>query len=234
MRLAILGDIHANLEALQAVIEDAKAAGCSEYVSTGDVVGYNANPNECIEILRELGCPVVRGNHDEDGAGTHRLYGLNRKAHRSLMWTRDILSKSNRNWLDQLPYVLRPHGVTLVHASLDRPEHWTYVLKTSDALNSMAHQEDTVCFHGHTHMPIIYVASDDGLSTHDSDAAVTLQPMKRYLCNVGSVGKPRSKDTRAAYAVYDQAAQTITMRRVDYDREATQRKSLDAGLLDFN
>ena len=192
MKLAVFGDIHANLEALLAVLEDARTEGCTEFACTGDLVGYNANPNECVEIVRDLNCPVVLGNHDEDSRGDHPLVGLNPKAHLSLTWTRQVLERENREWLLEIPYKVQTHGVSLVHATLDDPESWGYILHTGHAWRSFQYQTDTLCFHGHTHLHVIYSEQDFRLKV--SYDYIELQPETRYLFNVGSVGKPRDKD----------------------------------------
>jgi len=118
---------------------------------------------------------------------------------------------------------------TLVHATLNRPESWGYIMNTGDAAASFRNQEDPLCFHGHTHIPVIYDAGEFEITSNRKLAK--LLPGHRYLCNVGSVGKPREPDQRATYAIYDDEARTVTIRRVDYDIEVARRKSRAAGLI---
>src|ERR1700747_2149214 len=121
MRFAILSDIHANLEALEAVLEDARERRCSRFLCLGDLVGYNANPRECIERVRELGCPVVKGNHDEEATLSASSARFNELAERAIEWTRDNLTDQDKEWLRGLPLQKQMHGFTIVHATLDTP-----------------------------------------------------------------------------------------------------------------
>ena len=228
MKFAIFGDIHANLEALQAVIADSQVQGCSSYVCLGDIVGYAANPSECLEIVREMGCPVVRGNHDEGAASTSQLDELNPLAQKALLWTREQLSEEQRQWLRDLKLVRQVRDFTIVHATLDSPGAWGYVTNRFDAMASFSYQFTQLCFYGHTHVPRIF-EKDDTVRGARGDFVQLVKGVK-YFINVGSVGQPRDGDPRAAYAIYDVPAQTVTIRRLDYDMPATQGKILDAGL----
>jgi len=136
MKFAIFGDIHANLEAFDAVMEDAKALGADQFVCIGDVVGYNANPHECVSRLQELGCPVVKGNHDEEASATTEIVGLNPLAHAALEWTRHQLTTEDKLWLRNLRMVRQVRDFTIVHATLDTPTGWAYVMNRFDAMAS--------------------------------------------------------------------------------------------------
>ena len=116
MRIALFGDIHANLEALEAVLADASQQGVSDYVCTGDVVGYNADPAACLEIVREMNCPIVKGNHDEEASGNHSLDNMNPVAATALEWTRNQLSDEQRLWLSRLHMVRQVKDFTVVQA----------------------------------------------------------------------------------------------------------------------
>lgn len=228
MKFAIFGDIHANLEALQAVLADAEAQGCSSHVCLGDIVGYAANPCECLEIVRGMSCPVVRGNHDEGAASTSNLEELNPLAQTALLWTRQQLSEEQREWLRNLKLVRQARDFTIVHATLDSPGSWGYVTNRFDAMASFSYQFTQVCFYGHTHVPRIF-EKDDAVRGARGDF-VQISKGVKYFINVGSVGQPRDGDPRAAYAIYDVQAMTVTIRRVDYDMPTTQGKILDARL----
>jgi diadenosine tetraphosphatase ApaH/serine/threonine PP2A family protein phosphatase len=228
MKYAIFGDIHANLEALQTVLEDAAAEGCDHHVCLGDVVGYNANPRECLEIVRSLDCPVVKGNHDEEACLKTSLDTLNPLAAHALKWTRDALTEDDRQWLNALKLVRQVRDFTIVHATLDTPGGWGYVTNKFDAMASFSYQFTMLCFHGHTHTPRIYVK--DGSVEALPASEVHLQLGRKYFINAGSVGQPRDGDWRASYAVYDADAQTVTIRRLEYDIATTQRKIREAGL----
>jgi predicted phosphodiesterase len=140
MRIAILGDIHANLEAFEVVLADARDQGCVSSICLGDVVGYNANPRECLQIVRSLKCPVVKGNHDDYASSDSSLESFNPLAEVAIQWTRDQLTPSERFWLGGLPLISKIHGFTVVHASLEDPGAWGYVLNQLDAAASFSKQ----------------------------------------------------------------------------------------------
>ena len=228
MRIALFGDIHANLEALEAVVEDAREQHCSDYVCLGDVVGYNANPAECLEIVREMNCPVVKGNHDEDAAGDHSLETMNPTAATALMWTREQLTPEQRLWLRKLRIVRQVADFTVVHSTLDQPTNWNYVTNRFDAMSNFSYQFTQVCFHGHTHVPRVYIKDS---KVHEVAAeSVVVEPGAKYFINAGSVGQPRDGDWRSCYAIYDIESRLIVFRRVEYDLAKTQRKILESGL----
>ena len=133
MRFALFGDIHANLEALTTVLADARANGCTHFVCLGDVVGYNANPHECLDIVRSLECPVVKGNHDEEASGGESLEGFNPLAKEALNWTRAQLTDEEKTYLNALRLVRQVRDFTIVHATLDTPHKWGYVFNQLDA-----------------------------------------------------------------------------------------------------
>jgi hypothetical protein len=140
MKLAVFGDIHANLEALNSILKDARLQGCENFACLGDIVGYAADPSECLEIVHDMGCPVVRGNYDEGAASDSPLDELNPLARNALLWTRRQLNKEQRRWLQDLPLVRTANRCTLVHATLDSPGHWGYVVNRFDAMCSLLYQ----------------------------------------------------------------------------------------------
>ena len=228
MKFAIFGDIHANLEALEAVLGDAADQGVTEYACLGDIVGYAANPSECIARVQALGCPVVKGNHDEEASADSEIVGLNPLAQAALEWTRQTLSSDDKQWLRDLRLVRQVRDFTIVHATLDTPSSWAYVMNKFDAMASFSYQFTQLCFYGHTHSPRIYVK--DGSVDLLTETKLKLQPRTKYFINVGSVGQPRDGDPRASYAIYDMGEESITIQRVEYDRGGAQRKILDGGL----
>ena len=229
MKYAILSDIHGNLEALETVLAHAKKNGCEEYICGGDVVGYNANPSECIDKVREMDMPCVKGNHDEYVANESLdLSTFNPVAAAAVEWTREQLSEEQLEWLRKLRYLRLVDSFSIVHATMDGPHNWAYVQSKMDAAASFTYQTTPVCFHGHTHVPVAFT---EGLDiTSDFYETVKVERNKRYFVNVGSVGQPRDGDPRAAYAIYDTANVTIKLHRLDYDLERTQGKIRDAGL----
>jgi len=235
MRYAIFGDIHSNLHALEAVLAHAREQGSTHYVCTGDIVGYNAFPGECVELIRSLECPVVKGNHDElasSGELSDELSdGLNELAEEAIVWTRDHLNESEKQWLEDLRYKRQVRDFLVAHATLDTPEGWGYVFNPLDAKASFAYQMSPLCFIGHTHAPKLFVReSATGEIANKPFHSFVIQPGSKYLVNVGSVGQPRDQDWRASYVTYDVPARTVTKHRVEYDLSAAQAAVRAAGL----
>jgi len=228
MRFAIFGDIHANLHALETVLADAKTQACTHYVCMGDIVGYNAFPKQCLDIVRNLECPAVKGNHDEQASMIGEQEGFNPLAEEAMHWTREQLGREDKDWLRSLRLQRQVRDFTIVHATLDTPHKWGYVFNQLDAAASFSYQHTTVCFIGHTHTPKAYVR-DGSVRTVPLDV-LTIQQGKKYLVNVGSVGQPRDGDWRSAYCIYDTNTNEIHLRRLEYDIEGAQRAILDAGL----
>ncbi|MGN0855435.1 MAG: metallophosphoesterase family protein [Kiritimatiellia bacterium] len=228
-QIAILGDIHANLDALQTVLDDCRDQGVTDYLCTGDVVGYNACPHECMEVIRALGCPVVMGNHDYYVATARNLDDFNPHAAAVVQWTREQLADEELQWLRDLPFTRTVKGITLVHATMDRPENFGYVFDNLQAQANFAGQKTPICFHGHTHCPMIYEHSIQGVYRIDPQD-FRPQMGRKYFINVGSVGQPRDGDPRATYVIYDTVARTVRFRRLAYDVAAAQARIRAAGL----
>lgn len=228
MKFALFGDIHANLEALQTVLADARARQCTHFVCLGDLVGYNANPVECLDLVRDLGCPVVKGNHDEEASEDTDLEGLNPLAEAALLWTRAQLDEQRKDWLRDLKMIRQVRDFTIVHATLDSPDSWAYVMNKFDAMASFSYQFTQLCFYGHTHAPKIYLKDDSVYSVDRT--GISVKPGTKYFINCGSVGQPRDGDWRAAYATYDVVGKRIEIHRLEYDIDTAQNKIIEAGL----
>ena len=228
MRFAIFSDVHANLEAFEAMLVDAKENKCTHYVCLGDVVGYNANPHECVELVRDLDCPIVKGNHDEQASISESSRDFNEMAEAAIRWTRDNLTEADKTWLRELKMQSQVRDFTIVHATLDMPEQWGYVFNNLDAAASFTYQHTTVCFFGHTHVPMAFVRGD-GVERQRIDK-LRIDPGKKYFVNVGSVGQPRDGEWRSAYCIYDVESAVVEQRRLKYDLETAQKKIIDAGL----
>ncbi len=217
-----MGDIHGNLEALETVVKDAKEQGVNSFVCVGDVVGYNANPAECLELIKELKCVTVRGNHDHYCSHDECLDDFHPLAANVVDWTRHQLTPEQIEWLRQLKMVCIVDGFTIVHSTLDMPEKWGYVFDTLEANANFTYQSTSVCFHGHTHVPIVYERQDVVRKEALTKLKITLG--KKYFINVGSVGQPRDGDPRSAYAIYDVKNKLVELRRLSYDISKTQEK----------
>lgn len=228
MRFAIIADIHANLEAFRVVLDDIKTQQCTHFACLGDVVGYNANPKECLDIIRKMGMPCVKGNHDEYCSTDGALDDFNPHAAEAVNWTRAQLAEEDRQWLRDLKYVRMVTSFSIVHATLDGPQRWGYVFDKLAAAASMTYQTTSVCFFGHTHVPVAFMR--DTVVRGGTYSKFKVEPGKKYFVNVGAVGQPRDNNPKAAYVVYDMDEATIELRRLDYDIAAAQKKILDAGL----
>ena len=229
LKYAVLGDIHSNWEALTAVLADAESQGVTNYCCVGDIVGYNADPELCLEKVRELtGESVVRGNHDHYCSRQENLNGFHPLAADVVDWTRKRLSDDQRSWLGNLRYSRTVETFMLVHATLDNPEMWGYVFDKLEAEANFNYQTTSVCFFGHTHVPLAFEKGDvvrGGLYN-----VIKIVRGRKYFVNVGSVGQPRDGDPRAAYGIFDLVNNQVELRRVAYDFRVTQRKILDVGL----
>jgi predicted phosphodiesterase len=228
MKYAIIADIHANLEAFQVVLEDTRKEKCTHYACLGDVVGYNANPKECLDIVRSMGMPCVKGNHDEYCSIESDLEGFNPHAAEAVNWTRQQLTEEDRQWLRDLKYTRLVASFSIVHATLDVPQRWGYVFDKLAAAASFTYQNTSVCFFGHTHVPVAFVR--DSVVKGGTYSKFRVEPGKKYFVNVGSVGQSRDGVAKATYVIYDLDEGSIELRRLDYDIPATQAKIRAAGL----
>lgn len=227
-KYAILGDIHSNLEALSVVLEDAKSKGCEQYACVGDVVGYNANPCECLDLMGQLDFSTVRGNHDHYCAVDEKLEGFHPLATDVVAWTRNRLSPDQIQYLRDLPYKRMVQNFTLVHSTLDMPEMWGYVFDKLEADANFNYQSTSVCFFGHTHVPLAFEKTNEVRFGLYNKIKITFG--RKYFINVGSVGQPRDGDPRAAYVTYDMKSGEVELHRLNYDIASAQRKIIDAGL----
>jgi diadenosine tetraphosphatase ApaH/serine/threonine PP2A family protein phosphatase len=232
VKYGILGDIHANLSALRAVLERFRAQRVDRILSVGDVVGYGAAPTECIALLREVGARVVKGNHDAACVHELDLAYFNAYARAAVAWTRTQISREDCTWLAQLPLTLDLEDCSVAHGTYSKPERFDYVQGERDAEASLDMLPTPVCFVGHSHVPIALVRlEDDPLRTARAEGLETdLSDVHRALINVGSVGQPRDDDPRAAYAVYDVEEQRVVIERVRYDIDVEARRIRAAGL----
>ena len=228
MRLAILSDIHSNLEAFEAILADARTRECTQFVCLGDVVGYNANPHECVERVREMDCPIVKGNHDEQASLIESSRDFNELAEHAIEWTRDNLTEEDKEWLRGMRFQRQVRDFTIVHATLDTPAQWGYVFNNLDAAASFTYQHTAVCFFGHTHVPMAFIR-DEGIKRVRIEQ-LRIDMTKKYFINTGSVGQPRDGDWRAAYCIYHVDKNVVEQRRVKYDLATAQKKIIKAGL----
>ena len=228
MRIAVLSDIHANLPALDAVLDDAGAVDAIWHL--GDVVGYGPDPDGVVERLRAAGAVGVRGNHDAAACGGTEIDWFNPDARRAMEWTRTALAPSTAAWLGALPERRTVDGSELVHGSPREPL-WEYVTSVSVARANLALLGARIGLHGHTHIPVAWLEDGGRVEAVRPSRGSTLEVRGRHaLINPGSVGQPRDGDPDASYAILDPDMGTITWHRVAYDIGAVQRAMRAVGL----
>lgn len=261
MKYAIITDIHSNLEALTSVFERIDALGADEVICLGDLVGYHANPNECVKLIRERGVRCITGNHDRAAAGLKEPVYFSEAGRRAILWTRRELTGDSLEFLKALPvFEVIDKRILIVHAGVHphpnedvRLNSGVDVIKSFDAMIRLF-PDVKVCFVGHAHRSLVYqyrnwrlawimgqarangkrsgVAGERaGAPVEKPDQLVSLEPSPRYLVNPGSVGQSRDGDPRAAFLVYDDLEQTLRFHRVEYDWELCYRKAEQAGLM---
>ena len=190
MRLALISDIHANLEALEATVESLRKSGVEQFICLGDIVGYGPNPNECVDLIRSLECPTVMGNHDYVAVGKGDISYFNVSAKSAILWTREQLSKENLEFLSSLPFTHKQDNLIAVHSTPVNPEQWNYILTMDAALNSMSQFEEQICFIGHSHAPFFLSVDPSGEGRLVRESPLQMKKENRYLVNVGSVDSP--------------------------------------------
>jgi predicted phosphodiesterase len=233
MRTAVISDIHANLEALTAVFNRIRTLQVDETVCLGDIVGYNANPNECIDILRSEKVICVLGNHDAAASGLEEPDHFNPLARRAVLWTREQLTNDNRQYLIDLHRERPVRDFYLFHGSIhDTNRYILYREDVVDNFHELAHlrQSPDLGFFGHTHVVAVLSEQYGVIATSLSHEKLFLQRGKRYLINPGSVGQPRDGDPRAAFLVYDDHDREVSFLRVEYDMRRCQEKIISSGL----
>jgi diadenosine tetraphosphatase ApaH/serine/threonine PP2A family protein phosphatase len=237
MRYLVLTDIHANLEALDACIGDARTRGFDRALVLGDLVGYGADPNAVVERVRALDpLATVRGNHDKVACGLEPAEGFNAVAKSAVRWTFDVMTPEHRAWLAALPAgpILVDDLVEICHGSPFDED--AYIFDELDAVRALKVSQRPLCLFGHTHYPVSFELSADTFDSlgpsASAESQLVLHDGSKYLVNPGSVGQPRDGDPRAAYAIVDVEGRQVTMIRVSYSVEAAQAKVVKAGLPD--
>jgi predicted phosphodiesterase len=231
IKVLVISDVHANITALEAVLAD--AGKVNEVWCLGDIAGYGPDPNECIERIQALpNLTCMMGNHDYGAIGNMALETFNLDAKKALLWQRDILTTASKEFLRTLAQEPVACGsVTLVHGS-PRDPIWEYIMNTLVARINMDYFETLWCCVGHSHFQAVfqYHAETDDVSIEVPRPSERYELKERAILNPGSVGQPRDRDPRAAYAIFNPKAKTWEPRRVEYDIPSVQKRILDAGL----
>lgn len=232
MRLCVFSDIHGNLEALEAVLTHAGQMQADRYVCLGDIVGYGANPNECIARIRDLGdCPCLLGNHDAAVLGIPSNMGA--AARQAIAWTRERLTTASFWFLKEMEDVVKWGDISFSHSNPYRPRNWYYVSEKTYISSSFARTSAKLLFLGHTHVPIAITRKNFFciyLRSPEHRTSVPVAERNRQLFNCGSTGQPRDGDPRASYLIYDDVKRRVEFFRVEYDFLAAGEKIVMAGL----
>jgi predicted phosphodiesterase len=221
MRLAIISDIHANLEALTTTFELIDKRKVDQIICLGDIVGYGADPSECLRLVRERCQTIIIGNHDLAAVKMEKAEDYNTTARIAAHWTNGVLSDDEKAYLASLPYTATLENLLFVHGSPYEPEEFYYILSSRDAVDAMAFFSQRICFIGHSHVPGIF--SQQGRAT-------TIDAEERYLINVGSVGQPRDGNPMLSFGLFDTEKWRYKNIRLPYDAETAARKIIAAGL----
>jgi predicted phosphodiesterase len=226
MRIAIISDIHANFEALEAVFTDIDTQNIDEVICLGDVVGYGANPNECLALVNKR-CPtILLGNHDAAAVGMLSAQYFNIHAKIAIEWTSEHLDEGARQSIEKLPLTKTTDDLTFVHATPYEPKMWYYLTSLEEAAFNFQFFGTTLCFVGHTHIPMIIVLNDKKeVYVHQGDRIdYGVMGNTRFLVNVGSVGQPRDRNPKSCYGIVDTDTKEFWYQRIDYDIEKAQAK----------
>lgn len=229
MKYIIIADIHSNLEALKSSIKSFPSRVNSKVISVGDVVGYGASPNECVDAALSLKAEGVLGNHDGASTGRTDFSNFNSHAKEAVIWTSENLTPKSRDYLNALPLTYEEDDFTVVHGTLHDAEEFNYMITATDALKTFSVLKKKICFVGHSHIPGVFMLKE-GRLYQSYESEIELEPKARYIVNAGSVGQPRDGDPRACYAVYDTDEKKIKFYRVEYDIKTAHDKIIKASL----
>jgi len=225
---AIISDVHSNLDALRAVIDDInKRTPSVGILFLGDIVGYGPEPNECIEIIKDIASFPIAGNHDWASVGLTDIEYFNPDAREAILWTQNVLRVEGSEFLKGLPLTAEVGDIFLVHGTPKEPQDWHYLIYLEDAEENFNYFKGNICFLGHSHIPFIIERAGDG-SLRTFGKRAKIKSGSRYIINPGSVGQPRDRDPRASYAILK--GDEVEIIRVAYPIENTQRKMKTLGL----
>lgn len=233
MIYAIFSDVHSNLEAFQSVLQKIKKLHIERKIFLGDIVGYCADPNESIDILKSSADVMLGGNHDHGAAGITDISNFNQYAMAAILWTRDMLTPEHKEFLKNLPANMVTDNLTLAHSSPKEPLMWHYILNMFDAMENFEYFNTTLCFIGHSHQPIAIEKDVEGIVNVLRDKIIKLKPTSRYIINAGSIGQPRDGNPDSSFVIYDSGNMTVEFRRIPYNITLTQEKMRREGLPDY-
>lgn len=232
MRYGIISDIHGNLEALEAAKKALSRESIDRYLCVGDIVGYGANPSECVKETRKLGAIAICGNHDAAASGLIGTSNFNEAARNAVIWTAENMNPEDIVFLKGLDLVYKNKDLTMVHGTLKEPGLFHYMFDAGTAPATLDLMRTQTCFIGHTHIPGIFVSRSGKLS-NVTDETLEISDDEKAIVNVGSIGQPRDGDSRLCYCIYDTDKRSIDLKRLSYDVKKAKEKILNAGLPSF-
>lgn len=233
MKYAILSDIHGNLEAFQSVLNEIEKESPDKIFFLGDIVGYGANPNQSIELLKTITDMVVVGNHDHAAVGLTDISYFNIYAKEAILWTQTHLTSDNVEYLKGLPFSRKIEDITLFHSSPKEPEKWYYIFGIDNIEDNFNYFDTRICLIGHTHVPLIIIEDKKKELFVSIENPIKIKNNLRYMINIGSVGQPRDGDNRSAYAIYDTEKNLFQIHRVFYDIHKAQAKIISEGIPEY-
>lgn len=233
LRYGIISDIHSNLNALNVVLNSLENQGIDKLICLGDIVGYGPEPNECVEVVRKNADIVLAGNHDFAVLGRTDISRFNRYAKSAINWTIKTISDESLQFLSSCLLEKKLENYNFVHATIDEPDKWKYILSLQDAALAFQTFDETICFFGHSHVPSIFVEDELENIEFYTQTRLKIRPENKYLINVGSVGQPRDRNPKACFATFDSTTFEYELFRVEYDIADTQKKMKRANLDKF-
>jgi len=236
LRYGIIADIHSNLEALRTVLDILERENIDKFLCLGDIVGYGANPNECVEKVRNLEAEVVVGNHEWGVLHQEIRSFFNPVAKQAIEWTERELSTENQDYLAHMAVVKETNLFLMFHSTLYEPTQWYYIISPKEAEQNFFLMKREIGFFAHSHQAVIYFKPQDenckGFALPEG-GKMLLEKGYRYLINPGSVGQPRDGNPQASFGIYDTKSRTVQIKRCDYDVNRAREKILKAGLPPF-
>jgi len=233
MRYGFFSDVHSNLEALRAVIEDIEKEKLEKIFFLGDAVGYGPDPNECVELIQKIATKPLMGNHDYAALDMMETSWFNQYAKEAIEWTKEKLNEKNFQILSDYAMDNRFQIFHMVHSTPKDPTSWDYIFDLDEAEENFRFFQTQICLVGHSHRPFIIKKFDGKQCFLHEDASVKIEDGFKYLINIGAVGQPRDGDNRACYLIYEDEEKIAQLKRVSYDIKKTQKKMRKAKLPQF-
>lgn len=233
MKIAFISDVHGNLEALTSVRKSLQNKRVDKVLFLGDIVGYGANPNECIEIVRDMSDDILAGNHDWAAIGKSNTDYFNTVAKEAIEWTQDQLTEDNKAFLASQSLIGEMEDFICVHSTPFHPEDWGYIISIADAYESFETFSQSLCFIAHSHNPIVFIKTDTKDIVARKPSQTKILKGFRYIIDIGSVGQPRDGNPLSCYGIYDTEKKECGLIRVQYAVTRAQEKILGAGLPPF-